>query len=253
MKVVTLLTDFGEYYPGVMKGVIMRISPDVRIVDLTHEVEPQNVFQGAFLLYHAYRYFENAVHVAVVDPGVGGDRRAIVVITENQCFVGPDNGILYPSASEDGIKKVYRIREDISELVGELSTTFHGRDVFAPAAALVSHGRLEKYFEEVDGIVKLDLFDYSIEDERVRCRVAYVDRFGNIVTNLRREEVRAKAFYLSGIEFPLVRTYSDVDIGEPLALIGSFGTVELSVREGNAAELTGIRKGGVEIRLEVVK
>lgn len=252
MKVVTLLTDFGGFYPGVMKGVILKISPDVKIVDITHEVEPQNVFQGAFLLYHSYRYFENAVHVAVVDPGVGGEREAIAVVTEKHIFIGPDNGVLYPSAWEEGIDRVYRIREEISELVGELSTTFHGRDIFAPAAALAAIGRFEKYFENKDKIVQLNLFDYKVGEGKVKCRVAFVDRFGNIVTNLRREDVKAKAFYLEGIEFPLVKTYSDVGIGEPLALIGSFGTLELSVREGSAASLTGIEKGGGWIELGVV-
>lgn len=252
MKVVTLLTDFGEFYPGVMKGVILKISPNVRIVDITHEIEPQNIFQGAFLLYHSYRYFENAVHVAVVDPGVGGERRAIAVVTENHVFIGPDNGILYPSVWEDGIERIYRIKEEISELVGELSTTFHGRDIFAPAAALASVGKFEKYFEEENKIVRLNLFDYTVDEERVKCRVAFVDRFGNIVTNLRREDVKAKTFYFEGVKFPLVRTYSDVGIGEPLAVVGSFGTLELSVREGSAASLTGIEKGGGWIELEVI-
>jgi S-adenosylmethionine hydrolase len=97
--IITLLTDFGDFYPGVMKGVIYSLAPEARIVDITHSIEPQNVFQGAFLLYHSYRYFRNAIHVAVVDPGVGGKRRAIAVKTRNHYFVGPDNGILYPSAA----------------------------------------------------------------------------------------------------------------------------------------------------------
>jgi len=251
MKIVTLLTDFGDFYPAVMKGVILSLSPEVKIVDITHSVEPQNVFQGAFLFYHAYRYFRDAVHVAVVDPGVGTERRAVVIESKNHRFVGPDNGILYPSAIEDGIKAVYSIKEKISELVGELSTTFHGRDIFAPAAALVVNENYT-YFEEFDvrELKKLELFDYSVSDDKVRCRVVYVDRFGNIVTNLR--EVRGKGFYFRNIEFPLVKTYSDVDKGEPLSLVGSFGTLELSVREGSAAEMLGIKRGGGWIELEVL-
>ncbi len=135
MKVVTLLTDFGEFYPGVMKGVVLSLAPEASVVDITHTVEPQNILQGAFLLYHSYRYFRSAVHVAVVDPGVGTNRRAVVIEGKNHFFIGPDNGILYPSAVEDGIKTVYSIRKGISRLVGELSSTFHGRDIFAPAAA----------------------------------------------------------------------------------------------------------------------
>lgn len=251
MKVVSLLTDFGDFYPGVMKGVILSLAPEARIVDITHSVEPQNILQGAFLLYHSFRYFRNAVHVAVVDPGVGSERRALVIEGKNHFFVGPDNGILYPSAAEDGIKAAYFIKEEISELVGELSSTFHGRDIFAPAAAMVVRGDYT-YFEEIEKekLEKLELFDCSIMGNKVRCRVVYVDRFGNVVTNLR--EVKGKGFYFRGVEFPFVKTYSDVDVGKPLSLIGSFGTLELSVREGSAAEMLGIKRGRGWIELEVL-
>jgi S-adenosylmethionine hydrolase len=245
MKVVSLLTDFRDFYPGVMKGVILSLAPEAIIVDISHTVEPQNILQGAFLLYHSYRYFRNAVHVAVVDPGVGSERRALAIEGKNHFFIGPDNGILYPSAVEDGIKTAYSIKEEISELVGELSSTFHGRDIFAPAAAMAVKGDFT-YFEEIDKeeLEKLELFDYSVSGSKVRCRVVYV------VTNLR--EVRGKGFYFRGVEFPFVRTYSDVEIGEPLSLIGSFGTLELSVREGSAAEMLGIKRGRGWIELEVL-
>ena len=250
--IVTLLTDFGYYYPGVMKGVIMSMV-NVPVVDITHSIEPQNVYQGAFLLYHAYRYFGKAVHVAVVDPGVGSERRALAVVTKNCTFIGPDNGILYPSASQDGIVGIYEISSTVSRLVGELSSTFHGRDIFAPAAALAVRGELLDFCREVSGMLKLDLYDYMVLENTIRCRVAFIDRFGNIVTNVRAEDLKGKAFYLAGIEFPLVKTYSDVEVGEPLALVGSFNTLELSVREGRASEITGIRRGNVEIELEVLK
>ncbi len=249
--IVTLLTDFGDFYPGVMKGVILSLAPETRVVDICHTVEPQNVLQGAFLLYNSYRFFKSAVHVAVVDPEVGSERRAIAVKTKNHVFIAPDNGIVYPSASEDGIERVYEIDLSISKLVGELSYTFHGRDVFAPAAALAVRGDLWKFCNEIEDMKKLELFDYKIESDRIVCRVVFIDRFGNLVTNLKAKDINAKRFYLKGIEFPLVKTYSDVKIGEPLALIGSFGTLELSVRNGNASELLGIDKGGVEIELEV--
>lgn len=253
MKIVTLLTDFGDFYPGVMKGVILSIAPEVRIVDIAHNVEPQNILQGSFLLYHSYRFFKKAIHVAVVDPGVGSDRKAIAIETTNHVFIAPDNGIAYPAAKEDGIKRVLEIDTSISELVGELSTTFHGRDIFAPAAALAAKGELEKYCSEIDEIERLELFDYSIDDRTIECRIVYIDRFGNLVTNLKRDAIgNAKGFYFSGIEFPLVRTYADVKVNEPLALIGSFNTLELSVREGNAAEMLGIKREGTKIRLEVI-
>lgn len=249
--VVTLLTDFGDFYPGVMKGVILSLAPDARIVDITHSVEPQNVFQGAFLLYHSYRFFRNAIHVAIVDPGVGGKRRAIVVETRNHYFVAPDNGIAYPSAMEDGIVRIFEIDSKISEVVGELSATFHGRDIFAPAAAFLLRKDF-RYFREIEEMKKLDIFEHSIEGNRIRGIVAFVDRFGNVVTNVPAKAVRgAKGFIFRGVEFPMVRCYEDVKLGEPLALIGSFGTLELSLREGNASEFLKIRRG--EIELEVLR
>lgn len=247
--IITLLTDFGDFYPGVMKGVILSLAPEAKIVDITHSVEPQNVFQGAFLLYHSYRFFKNAIHVAVVDPEVGGKRRGIVVKTKNHFFVAPDNGISYPSASKDGILKIYEIDYKISELVGELSATFHGRDVFAPSSALILKKDFS-YFREIDEIKPLNLFDYSFEGEILKARVVYVDRFGNLITNVPAKAlVGTKGFNLLGIEFPMVRTYSDVPLGKPLALIGSFGTLELSVRNGNASKLLGIGSGLIELEV----
>ncbi len=254
MGVVTLLTDFGDFYPGVMKGVILKICPDVKVIDISHSVEPQNVYQGAFLLYHSYRFFPKAVHVAVVDPGVGSDRLALVVECKNHIFVGPDNGILYPSAVEDGIRRVWVIDEGkTSKFSGELSTTFHGRDVFAPASAFAVLGKLEEVAEPYDGeIERLDIFDYRIEGERIECRIIFIDRFGNAVTNVKAEDLEdAKGFYVNGKHIPMVEKYSDVSVGEPLALIGSFGTLELSVRNGSFADAFGVRSGRFEMRLVV--
>ncbi len=249
---VTLLTDFGDFYPGVMKGVILKINPKAVIVDITHSIEPQNIYQGAFLLYHAYRFFPNSVHIAVVDPGVGSDRKAIAIETRNHIFVAPDNGIAYPSAVDDGIDSIWLIDEDkTSKITGELSSTFHGRDVFAPAGAYASIGMLKEVAEPYDGkIEKLDLFDYTIKDNRIECRVIFIDRFGNAITNVRAKDIRAKRFYLNGVEFPLVRCYSDVGVGEPLALIGSFGTLELSIRNGNLAEKLGLSSGKIVLEFE---
>ncbi|MCS7121376.1 MAG: S-adenosyl-l-methionine hydroxide adenosyltransferase family protein [Archaeoglobaceae archaeon] len=246
---ITLLTDFGDFYPGVMKGVILSINPNAKIVDITHNVEPQNVLQGAFLLYHSYRYFKSAIHVAVVDPGVGSKRRALAVFTKNHVFIAPDNGICYQSAAKDGIKKIFRIDESISSLVGELSYTFHGRDVFSPAAALISLQRYD-FLEEIKEMEKLDIYDFKI-GEKIKCKVVYVDKFGNLITNFPKEFVKAKGYICRGVKFPLVRTYSEVEVGETLALINSFNTLELSVRNGSAAELLGIKRGNVEIELEV--
>ena len=252
--VVTLLTDFGDFYPGVMKGVILSICPDAVIVDISHSVEPQNVYHGAFLLYHSYRFFPRSVHVAVVDPGVGSERKAIALECRNHIFIGPDNGILYPAASEDGIRRMWIIDEDkTSRFTGELSSTFHGRDVFAPASAMALLGRLHEVAHPYEGeIVRLDIFDYEIQDDRIKCRVVFVDRFGNAITNVRGRDLEGvRGFYIDDVFLPMVRTYSDVEIGKPLALIGSFGTLELSVRNGSFSNTYGISSG--EITLEVVR
>ncbi len=254
MNVITLLTDFGDFYPGVMKGVILRICPNAKIVDISHSVEPQNVYQGAFLLYHSYRFFPNAVHVAVVDPGVGSERKALLIECKNHVFIGPDNGILYPSAVEDGIKRIWVIDEErTSKITGELSATFHGRDVFAPASAYAVLGKIEEVAEPYEGeIQSIDLFDYKIEGETIECRVIFVDRFGNAVTNVKAEDLDdAKGFYVNGTYVPMVKTYSDVAIGEPLALIGSFGTLELSVRNGSFAEEFNVKSGIFRMRVVV--
>ncbi len=250
---IALLTDFGEFYPGVMKGVISKVS-SAEIVDITHSVSPQNIVEGAFLLYSSHRYFpENTVFVSVVDPGVGGERRAIAVKTRNYWFISPDNGLVYPSASENGIEEVYLIKDSISEISGVLSSTFHGRDIFAPAGALIHEGRIrEKYFQRVEPkIARLELFDSRIEGREIFCKVLYIDRFGNVVTNLRREDledVDPERVVLDGTEIPVVERYEDVDVGDVLALFGSFETLELSVREGSFSEKYNVRHGELRLR-----
>lgn len=251
--IVTLLTDFGEFYPGVMKGVILKVNPKATIVDITHSIEPQNILQGAFLLYHSYRFFPNAVHIAVVDPGVGGGREALAFECRNHIFIAPNNGIAYPSAVDDGVERVWRIDEDKTRKVtGELSNTFHGRDVFAPAGAYASIGLLKEVAEPYYGeIFELEIFDYNVECGNVRCRVVFVDRFGNAITNLRAKDVDCRFLMFDGVRIPVVRCYEDVERGEPLALIGSFGTLELSVRDGSFAGEFGV-KSNDEIEIQMI-
>ncbi|WP_048092722.1 SAM-dependent chlorinase/fluorinase [Geoglobus acetivorans] len=248
--VIALLTDFGDYYPGVMKGVIRKITQD-EVIDLTHSIHPQNVFEGAFLLHSAYRYFPaGTIFISVVDPGVGGDRAAIVIKTENYWFVCPDNGIAFPSAVEDGIRKILRIKESVSQFSGAFSSTFHGRDIFAPAGALIREGRME-HFERFKGEpVKLDLFDARVEGGRIVGRVVHIDRFGNAVTNITRnqiEEYSVTGFMYRGHEIPLVEKYEDVERGKPLAIIGSFNTLELSLREDNFSRHFNVDFGNIEL------
>ncbi|AEA47625.1 SAM hydrolase/SAM-dependent halogenase family protein [Archaeoglobus veneficus] len=250
---ITFLTDFGDFYPGVMKGVILGIAPDAKIIDITHGVEPQNVYQGAFLLLHSYRFFPPSIHVAVIDPGVGSSRRAIAIECKNHLFIGPDNGILYPACVDDGIRRVWKIIEDKTFTFASSSTTFHGRDVFAPAAALAFEGKLEDVAEEIETeeMKKLELYDCRVSGDEIHCRILFVDRFGNAVTNVPADLVKkldAKGFYIGSAEFPLVKTYSCVEEGEPLALIGSFDTLELSVRNGDASRTYDLKSGKVVLK-----
>ncbi|MFP4558501.1 MAG: S-adenosyl-l-methionine hydroxide adenosyltransferase family protein [Archaeoglobaceae archaeon] len=250
--VVTLLTDFGDYYPGVMEGVILKNTPQVNVVDITHSVEPQNVFQGAFLLLKAYGFFPPCIHVAVIDPGVGTKRKAIIVECDYYTFIGPDNGILFPACRESGIKRIWMISEQkIAEgAESRISTTFHGRDLFAPAVSYVIKGRIPEIAEEIEELEQLDVFECHIEGEEISCRVLFVDRFGNAVTNLKREvveQLNPKVFNIGKQNFPLVVSYSDVEIGSPLSVMGSFDTLELSVREGNASKRFDLKSGWLKL------
>ncbi len=252
--VVTLLTDFGDYYPGVMKGVLLSDDLHINVVDVAHTIEPQNVYQGAFLLLNSYRFFPPCIHVAVVDPSVGSKRMAIMVECENYTFIGPDNGILYPACSEAGVKRVWRIEEDkiARKAKNKISSTFHGRDIFAPTASCAISGRIEEIAEEIDvgDVQHLHIFDYRVEGHEINCRVLFIDRFGNAVTNLKSEvveELNPKVFNIGEQNFPLVDSYSDVEKGSPLSVIGSFGTLELSIREGNASQQFGIKSGWLKL------
>jgi hypothetical protein len=250
-KLITLLTDFDDFYPGVMKGVILNLLPDARIVDIAHSIEPQNVLQGAFLLLNSYSFFPQAIHIAVVDPGVGSKRKALVVECNDHIFIGPDNGILYPACIEAGIERIWRIKErEVAREVGELSKTFHGRDVFAPAAAYAAMEKIKEIAEPHSKIEKLNIFDWRIEDDEITCNVIFIDRFGNAITNLRKdavEELNPKGFYIDETKFPLVESYSDVGVGMQLAIFGSFNTLELSVRNGNASKKFGIKSGLIKL------
>ncbi len=256
--VITLITDFGVYYPGVMKCSLISslscLNHRAEVIDVCHEVEPFNIYHGAFLLLNSWKY-SKAVHCVVVDPTVGSERRAIAVLCESSAFVGPDNGVLYPAAREAGIEKIIALdSERVFDFLRrclkrdvKMSTTFHGRDVFAPASALTASGIVEDYGEEVDDIVKLDLFELKIKD-RLECRIVFNDRFGNAITNVKEEVARKfRGFWFKDYYFPLVERITDVEKGEPFAIIGSFGTLELCIREGSAREL-GLRSGKVRLK-----
>ena len=250
--IVTLTTDFGTRDPYVaqLKGVLLARCEGVRVHDLTHEIAPQDVLGGALFLAAAVPAFPpGTVHLAVVDPGVGTARRAIAAIAGGQRVVCPDNGLLTLLARRETIEETRSI-ENPSLRRAPVSPTFHGRDLFAPAAAfLACGGALEDLGPRVDVPVELPLPRPRSEGDRLAGEVLRIDRFGNAITNLARSDVEAVAAGRvihvegGGRRLPLARTYGDVAEGEALALIGSADLLEVAVRGGSAAAALGLGRG----------
>jgi S-adenosylmethionine hydrolase len=250
--IVTLLTDFGtsDHFVGVMKGVIAKIAPDVQVVDITHEIGPQRVKEARWVLGQSRRWFPiGTVHLAVVDPGVGSERRAIAVEAEGHFFVGPDNGLLSDLVGA-GKAKVREITNR-AWMMNQVSATFHGRDVFAPAAARLASGA---GFASAGRLVTNATWLGKGEPVRTGKRfwtgeVVHVDRFGNLITNLTPEAVpdlgvRPAVFRAGFREMAgLSATYAAGQPGEVIALIGSHGGVELAVNGGNAEKALGLGLG----------
>jgi S-adenosylmethionine hydrolase len=251
--IVTLTTDFGlrDAYVAEMKGVMLGIAERARralaFVDLTHDVERHDITEAALALEAAAPFFPaGTVHLAVVDPGVGTDRRGLVVAAGDHVFVGPDNGLFTPFLDGDG----WRAFElaDARYRLPEVSRTFHGRDVFAPAAAHVATG-LEpaRLGPPVGDPVRLAWPEVHAVVGAVAGAVVHADRFGNLITSIHARTLPPLdgdlVIRVGGHEVPLVGTYADVPVGRPGALIGSAGRLEIAVREGSAATLLGARRG----------
>ena len=236
---IVLLTDFGlSEYTGVMRGVIYSICPDAQIVDLTHTVPSQSIREGAWILQQSYKYFpKGTVFVSVVDPGVGTARDAVVVVTENYIHVGPDNGLLYPAASEDGIERVYRILIDEG-----VSKTFHGRDIFAKAAAYHEAGTLGVMSTELKpGLDQALVF----HQEGREGEVVRIDKFGNIITNL---PPISKDKYVLSIrneqrDLPFSETYEYGPEDGVFLVTSSYDTLEIAAKNRPAIELLALEVG----------
>lgn len=250
--IVTLLTDFGtaDHYVGVMKGVILATAPGVTVVNLSHEVAAGSVAEGAYLLLASYSYFPpGTVHVAVVDPGVGTARRAVIVDCAGQYFVGPDNGIFSYLLDREPDAHVYRISND-HPTDTLASTTFHGRDLFAPAgAALARDGSPAKLGEPVADAVRLPPIRPSRgSDGALHGRILHVDRFGNCITNFASDDLPADEslfrVQIGRAEISaLRRSYAEATDGEPFLIWGSSGFLEFSVNRGSAAERLTVSSG----------
>jgi S-adenosylmethionine hydrolase len=249
MPIITLTTDYGtqDGFVAQMQGVILGLSPESRLVNVTHEINPFAVMQAALVLKGISRYFPpGTIHCAVVDPGVGSDRRNIALRTGNQIFVGPDNGLFSLLLTEE-IPWEAREIQNSEYIMPDPHPTFHGRDVFAPVAAHLSLG---KAFESVGNMiqdpVRLPVSSPRISKEGVEGQVIHIDRFGNLTTNIDSRMLPNSIKTISIAHWTISRMskyFNEVQAGEPVALMNSFGFLEIAVNRGNAAQDLGIGKG----------
>ena len=252
MKLLTFLSDFGSKsnYVSQMKGVALSIT-DARIIDITHDISPQNIREGAYVLMTSIKHFPiGTVHVAVVDPGVGTIRRGIVITTKTQILVGPDNGLLIPAARNLGNFTVYEITNP-NFMSKTISNTFHGRDIFTPVAANILNGIMfDKIGPVTNHFVDLDFGKYKLREKTVTGNIIYIDSFGNIITNIDGVNFKKVLNYDKKImlfigdkrlEIPFIKSYNFVKKGEFLATIGSSELLEISLNQGNAAKKLKIK------------
>jgi len=256
MSIITLTTDFGvrDHLVGSMKGVILGINPQVTIVDISHEIAPHDVREAAYVIRAAYRDFpKGTIHVVVVDPGVGSARRPLLVTGQSGAFLAPDNGVLSAVWREDGPTRTIHLAETRYFRPSQ-GSTFHGRDIFAPVAAWLSTGiPPERFGTEVQATVVLPAVTPLVKGQTIHGQVEYVDRFGNLITNItdvhlaalapaasrRRLQVQVKAHTIDG----LAEYYGQVVQGQAGALINHAGALELFVYQGNAQDALQVERG----------
>jgi len=260
MPLITLLTDFGvqDYFVGAMKGVILSINPTATIVDITHEISPQDIESAAFNLLSCHGDFpDGTIHVAVVDPGVGSDRRAIVLKCGDQFFVGPDNGLFSWICEREQTWTAVQITNE-RFFHHPVSKTFHGRDIFAPVAAALSRGHEPQEFgPALTEIVQLESLEPAMTGANtIEGRIIHIDHFGNCVTNFTRRTLESSGgptswrMTISDREITSFRGFfSDSKPEELFAIVGSAGFIEICVRNGSAANLLNVQRGqSVQLR-----
>lgn len=239
-RLITLLTDFGtaDGYVGEVKGVLLSLAPDATVVDITHEISPQDIDHARLTLARVWRRFpKDTVHVVVVDPGVGSMRAALAVSSDGRFLVGPDNGVLSPALLIGGVRAVELA------LPPGASPTFHGRDVFAPAAAAIARGEpLEALgVEATRPLLRRTPEPTRRADGALEGEVIMIDRFGNAVTNLLAP--RGGMVEVASRQIHVRRTYAEVATEMPVAVVGSSGLIEVAVRDGNASRTLGLERG----------
>ncbi|MBI3593513.1 MAG: SAM-dependent chlorinase/fluorinase [Nitrospirae bacterium] len=242
--VITLTTDFGhqDHFVGSVKGVILQINPEIKIVDISHDVPPFSIIKGAFIIASAFRYFpKGSIHVVVVDPGVGSSRKPLLVVSRSGFFLAPDNGILSYIFEEDGPCQIYEITEK-KFFLPSVGQTFHGRDIFAPVAAWLSTEMESGSFGKlIENPVKLPIQKPMIEKNQVTGQIVYIDHYGNLVTNIKSADL--SGIQLNSSQLMLGSTtltsgktyYGEAAEGESSFVINSSGYLEIFQNKGNAA------------------
>jgi S-adenosyl-L-methionine hydrolase (adenosine-forming) len=257
---ITLTTDFGLQgeYVGAMKGVMLNINPHCRVIDITHQISPQNILQAAFVLEKTNKYYPSGtIHLVVVDPGVGTERRALIIKKREHFFVGPDNGVFSFILDEKGKTEAVEIKEK-QYFLSPLSSTFHGRDLFAPVAAHLSLGTdLKKFGLPAKDFVRMEWPRAELKENRLAGKILWADSFGNLITNITREEygslLEGNPILIKGAGWKiqhLARTYAEARPREPIALFGSSDLLEIAMNQGNAYQRLGIKPGEI-IHIEV--
>lgn len=251
-SLITLTTDFGlqDHYVGVLKAVLLSIAPDARLIDISHQIPPQDIMAGAWVVRNsAMLYPPESVHLVVVDPGVGTRRKPIAIRIEDQYFVGPDNGIFSLIADQYNYESVELTNSKYWR--SNPSNTFHGRDIFAPVAAHLANGvPFDKLGKPIE---KLETYRWAVpisDKDGVQGWIVHIDHFGNLISNIPESMIREaggqsnlKIYVGNTILSNIVTTFGDVPDGEPAAYIGSSGVLEIAINKGDAREMLGVEKG----------
>jgi len=246
---ITLLTDFGrkDGYVAAMKGVMLQRCSEARFLDISHEVAPQSIAEAAFILDTTFDAFpKETLHVVVIDPGVGSSRAILAVAVAGQQVLAPDNGVLSLLLSRYPRHTIHRVNNE-ALYAKRVSATFHGRDIFAPVAAyLANGGQLSSVGPPVESFIKLSMLAARVENEYLYGQIIYVDGFGNAVSNIAGSALPDDPFCVEIADVctvPFCTTYSEMSVGNALALLGSHGRLEIAVNSGNAAAQLGLTLG----------
>lgn len=251
-QIITLTSDFGlqDHYVSTMKAVILGIAPEVRLIDISHNIPPQDVMAGAWVVRNAADFFPpGTVHLVVVDPGVGTERKPVALEIKGQIFVGPDNGIFSLIADQQEYKAAVLMAEEYWS--DTRSNTFHGRDVFAPVAAHLANGvPLEKLGDPIEKLITYRWATPIADKAGIQGWIVHIDRFGNLISNIPEDLIeksingrRVKIYIGNTILHEIVKSYAFVEDGEPAAYIGSSGMLEVAINKGNGSEMLGVKKG----------